>query len=83
MFNRSEANYSERLKRKTQQIHSANPKLGWRDAKDRAKAYLQDILNLYPSTPAIMKHYRWLRKLEIGGGLSRMFKAFHEPNPTN
>lgn len=76
MSNRA-ASYTERLKRKTKQIHAANPKLGWRDAKDRAKQYLHDLLNLYPSTPAIMRYYRYQQKLKVGAALSNMFKVFH------
>lgn len=82
MSNRA-ASYTERLKRKTKQIHAASPKLGWRDAKERARTYLHDLLNLYPSTPAIMKYYRYQQKLQVGAALSRMFGAFHAASATN
>lgn len=62
MFNRPELSYAQRLKKATQRAFKENPTLGWRDAKERARTYLHDVLNVYPSTPAIMKAFKWMQK---------------------
>ncbi len=55
--------YAQRLKKATAKAFRANPKLGWRDAKERAKNYLNNICSVYPCTKALMREFkRWQKQ---------------------
>ena len=69
--------YTESLKRATARSFRKNPKAGWRNAKEEAKTYLHDILNKYPSTPAIMRNYRYVQKVRVGVAIKNAFQVFH------
>ncbi len=72
--------YRERLSRATKRAKRINRRLTWQEAKEQAKAYLYDVLNLYPSTPAIMRQFRWN---QVGLAIVKAFKELSGPSTPN
>lgn len=70
--------YRERLNRATKRAKRINRHLTWQEAKEQAKAYLYDVLNIYPSTPAIMRQFRWN---QVGLAIVNAFKELTCPTP--
>lgn len=56
--------YSQRLTKATKRAFQRCPEAGWAAARDRAKNYLNFQLGVYPSTPALIRHYEYLQRLD-------------------